>query len=132
MIDHSQEPYLCSLCKRPIHPTEGALCVVCRHLNRERRHRERSMRAILAEHPRLGVMWALVRSGVYNDWPSDYPQHAYMQTQPAGRKPDQVRWETELAVLLGMMDVQLDDTGHDSSGDFYIGGWWQLPGHDAA
>src|SRR5690349_4298505 len=106
-----QEPYLCVVCQRPIHPSEGALCVVCREQRRA---------AILSEYPMLTTIRILAACGVprYSDWPED-THHDHVTLQTRRRVGRAAGWTAELIALLSRLDVWLDDEGRESLGDQY-------------
>ncbi len=127
---HDRQPYLCVVCQRPIHPSEGALCVVCREQRRaQRRVRLDTLYRVRERYRRLCVLRDLVTSGVYSDWPSGYPDHAWMARETLA--PDLRRLDIRMAVFLAGLGVEYDHLGRDSLGDQYAGGWWQMPGQAA-
>lgn len=134
MLTDQRDSYLCSICQRPIHPSEGALCVVCREQRREqRRARLDTLMRVRERYRRLCVARDLVTRGVYSDWPSGYPDHAWIAKETRDTALRQRRLDIRMAVFLAGLGVEYDTEGRDSWGDQWVSGWWRTGwGTDAA
>lgn len=118
MIDQ-HDSYRCALCRRPIHETEGALCVVCRwqRMCEQEAQREQELAddlvgvaPLLAEHPKMIALWYAVKGGLISDWESGEPHHAFMQTNAEeGIYHRNQRWDAVYTAALAAKDVPLAD-----------------------